>query len=196
MFIQIIQGPVRDADRFNREAERWAADLKPGAVGYQGCTWGLAADRTAFMAARFDSAESAKENSARPEQGDWWAAMEPAFEDVSFLDCDQIDTMLGGGSDEAGFVQVISGRAKDQASARAMLRDAEGQLSQSRPDILGGIMAWHGNDGEFTQIMYSRSEAQARSGEGSPAEAEVDNQYRDMMAIEPTFIDLDEPHFD
>src|SRR4051812_35422127 len=118
MFVQIIQGKVRDEERFNREAARWATDLKPGAVGYLGCTWGVATDGTGFVAPRFDSEDSAKANSARPEQGEWWAGMEPAFDGVSFHDCSQIDSMMGGGSDDAGFVQVIQGRVKDQGAAR------------------------------------------------------------------------------
>lgn len=196
MFIQIIQGPLCDPGRFNAEANRWPTDLKPGAAGYQGCTWGIGADGTGFLSARFDSEASAAVNSKRPEQGDWWDAMEPAFERVSFIDCDDVDTILGGGSDHALFVQVIQGRVKDQDAARAMLREAQGPLAEARPDILGGTMAWHGADGEFTQIMYFTSEEAARSGEVSPTEEAVDAQYRDMMAGEPTFIDLPNPRFD
>lgn len=196
MFLQIIQGQVRDAAVFDREAERWPVELKPGATGYLGCTWGLTADGIGFLAAGFDSEAAALANSGRPEQGEWWAAMEKVFADVSFRDCSEIDTMMGGGSDDAGFVQVIQGRVKDQGSARSMMRDAEGQLADSRPDILGGVMAWHGDDGDFTQIVYFRSEAQARSAEDNPGESDVDDQYNDMMAVEPTFFDLAAPRFD
>jgi hypothetical protein len=100
--------------------------------------------------------------------------------------------MMGGGSDTAGFVQVIEGRAKDRESARRMMRDAEGQLTRDRPEILGGLVAWHGDDGEFTQVVYFRSEDEARAGEAEGA----DQRYQDMMAGEPTFIDLRDPHFD
>ena len=196
MFMQIIQGRVTDSDRFLAEAGRWPIDLKPGATGYLGCTWGVASDGTGFVAARFDSKEAATRNSQRPEQAAWWQRMAPAFGDVSFHDCTDVDTMVGGGSNEARFVQVIQGRAKDQAAARIMLRDSEGQLSEGRPDILGVVMAWHGDTGEFTQMVYFRSEQDARAGEGSATDDEVDNQYRDMMAVEPTFIDLTDPRFD
>lgn len=199
MFIQIIQGHVSDPDRFQEHVERWSTDLKPDAAGYLGSTWGLAEDGTAVLAARFDTAASARANSEREEQGAWWADMEPAFDDVAFLDCDPVDTMMGGGTDDAGFVQVIHGRVKDPDAARAMLRDAEHRLADARPDILGGVMAWHGDEGDFTQLMYFRSEEQARAAERGPtdpAEEEMDSQYRDMMATEPTFVDLREPHFD
>ncbi|MCU1498980.1 MAG: hypothetical protein JWM47_2933 [Acidimicrobiales bacterium] len=196
MFIQTIQGRVDDADRFTSEAERWPRDLKGGAAGYLGCTWGVSPDGTAFLAARFESDQAAKANSERPEQGEWWSAIEPAFEDVAFHDSTEIDTMMGGGSDQAGFVQVIQGRVKDEAEARAMMQGAQAMLSQARPDILGGVMIWHGDGGGFTQIMYFRSQEAARAGEQGEMDPEVGAQYEQMMAAEPTFIDLTEPRFD
>ena len=196
MFVQIIKGKVNDPATFNREAERWSTDLKPGATGYLGTTWGVAADNTAFVAARFESEAAARANSERPEQGEWWAGVESAFDDVSFQDCAEVDLMMGGGSDEAGFVQVIEGRVKDQAAARAMLTEMDGRLAEMRPDILGGAMAWHGDDGTFTQLVYFRSEADAHTGESATSDTEVDNEYQNMMATEPSFIDLTEPHFD
>lgn len=196
MFIQIIRGPVRDRDLFHREAQRWPEELKPGATGYLGCTWGLGSDGVGVIAARFDSAAAAESTSGRPEQSAWWERMSKAFDDVTFHDCAEVDTMLGGGSDRAGFVQVIEGRAKDEPSAREMLRSAEGRLTEARPDLLGVVMAWHGDGGGFTQLVYFSSEADARVGERSEAENDTDDQYREMMAIEPTFTDLAKPRFD
>jgi hypothetical protein len=196
MFVQTITGKVRDRDRFEREAARWPAELKPGAVGYLGCTWGIAADGTGFLAARFESADDAKHNADRPEQGEWWSEMEPAFDAPEFQDCAMVDTMMGGGSDDAGFVQVITGRVKDEAAARTMIADAEEQLSSTRPDILGMTMAWHGDGGGFTQLVYFTTEAAARAGERDGADEDIDRQYQDMMAAEPTFIDLTDPRFD
>jgi hypothetical protein len=195
MFIQIIRGALTDPERFQAEASRWGRDLKPGAVGYLGATWGVTADGTGFLAARFDSADSARANSERPEQGEWWAGMEPAFADVSFVDTSDIDTMMGGGSNDAGFVQVIQGRAKDQAAARSMLASVEPELRQARPDIAGVTMAWHGDDGSFTQIVYFDSEGAARGGESGEAD-DTARRYEEMMAETPTFLDISDPHFD
>lgn len=192
MFVQIVEGPLADVERFRREAGRWSAELRPGAVGFLGATWGVSPDGTGVLVARFASEAAAAANSNRPEQGAWWEAMAPAFERVTFRDCETVDTMMGGGSDDAGFVQVIEGRAKDRESARRMMREAEDQLSQDRPEILGGLVAWHGDDGKFTQVVYFRSEDEARAGEAGGA----DRRYQDMMAGEPTFIDLRDPHFD
>jgi hypothetical protein len=192
MFVQIIQGPLADVDRFHREAGRWSAELRPGAVGFLGATWGASPDGTGVLVGRFASAAEAAANADRPEQGAWWEAMAPAFEQVTFQDCETVDTMMGGGSDDARFVQVIEGRAKDQESARQVMREAEGELAENRPDILGGLVAWHGDDGEFTQVVYFRSEDEARAGEAGGA----DQRYQDMMATQPTFIDLPDPQFD
>jgi hypothetical protein len=196
MYVQIVTGKVTDRDTFLRESERWPAELKPGAPGYLGCTWGVGTDGTAVIAARFESADAAKRNSDRPEQGAWWEAMQPALTSPQFQDCAAVDTMMDGGSDDARFVQVIRGRVKDEAAARSTIAEAQDRLGESRPDILGGVMAWHGDGGGFTQLMYFRSEAEAHAGEQDLADTDVDNEYREMMAEPPTFIDLTEPHFD
>jgi len=196
MFIQIISGRISDPEHFRRQHERWIEELKPGASGYLGSTSGITPDGVGVVVARFESAAAAKANSERPDQGAWWTDTEKAFEDVEFQDCQDVDTMMGGGSDEAGFVQVICGRVKDEASARTMLAEADDRLGDMRPDILGGLMAWHGDGGGFTQVMYFRSEDEARSGETSGADEDLDRDYREMMDGEPTFLDLTSPRFD
>ncbi len=196
MFVQVIEGTVRDPDRFRSQAARWPEELKPGAPGYLGATWGVDDDGRAVLVARFDSEESARANSGRPEQGEWWSAMEPAFESVTFHDCPEVDTIIGGGSDEADFVQVVDGRVKDRDAARRQLRGSEEQLHRARPDILGALFAWHDDGDGFTQLVFFRSEDDARSGESAMEEQDVDDGYREMMASEPTFIDLRDPRFD
>ncbi len=195
MFLQIIQGTIADRATFEHEADRWAAELKPSAAGFIGGTRGVTPDGIGVLVARFESDEAARANSDRPETTEWWRSMEKAFDAASFKESYEVDTMLGGGSDDAGFVQLIQGRVKDKSAARAMLIGAEGQLVQGRPDILGGLMVWFGNSGEFTQVMYFRSEEEARAGELGEAEEELDEQYRDLMEGEPTFLDLPNPSF-
>jgi len=196
MFVQIVTGRIRDRDRFDRECARWPAELKAGATGYLGCTWGVGTDGTGVIAARFESADAAKQNGARIEQGEWWQQLEPAFAAPTFHDCASVDPFMGGGSDDAGFVQIIRGRVKDEAAARALVNRAQDQLASSRPDILGGVMAWHGDGGGFTQLMYFVSEVEAHSGEQDLGDSDLDQQYLDMMAEPPTFIDVIDPHFD
>src|SRR3954451_706037 len=134
MFIQIISGRISDPEHFRSQDERWIDELKPGASGYLGSTSGITPDGVGVVVARFESAAAAKANSERPDQGAWWTDTEKAFEDVDFQDCADVDTMMGGGSDDAGFVQVIRGRVTDQSDARAMLAEADDRLGEMRPD--------------------------------------------------------------
>src|SRR6476646_11447436 len=137
MFVQVISGKVTDRDAFERLGERWDEELRPGAVGYLGVTEGTTDDGRFFVAARFESPEAAAKNSARPEQGAWFAAMEKVVDDVTFHDCSRIETLFGGGKDNAGFVQVMRGQVNDAAKADEMFShsaDAEKVLGAVRPD--------------------------------------------------------------
>jgi len=168
MFVQVISGKVTDLDAFERLGERWDEELRPGAVGYLGVTEGTTDDGRFFVAARFESPEAAAKNSARPEQGAWFAEMEKVVDDVTFHDCSRIETLFGGGKDDAGFVQVMRGRVKDLAKANEMFAhaaDAEKVLRSVRQDVIGEVVAIHDDDDGYTDIVYFTSESAARSAE-------------------------------
>jgi hypothetical protein len=194
MFIQVIEGRVRDEQGLRRQLDRWVDELAPGATGWLGTTAGVADDGTFIAAARFESADAAKANSERPEQGAWWEETAANLEgDVAFHDCPQVDTFGGGGSDDAGFVQFIQGRA-DREQVAATGREVEAALRKARPDVIGGIFAWPG-DGTFTQIVYFTSEDEARKGESTdfaPEEAEAMQRAIGLLQVE-RFVDLRNP---
>ena len=126
MFIQIIEGEVKDAALMERQIESWRRDIKPGAKGYLGSTSGVTPDGRSITLARFESEAAAKTNSERPEQGRWWSETAKAFAgDPTFYDCREVDTVFGGGSSDAGFVQVIQARAKSQEQMRSRRADME-----------------------------------------------------------------------
>lgn len=194
MFVQLIEGRVRDEDGLLRQLERWREELAAGATGWLGTTAGVADDGTFIAAARFESAEAAQANSERPEQGAWWEETAGNLEgEVSFKDCPQVDAFGAGGSDDAGFVQFIQGRA-DREQVAATGREVEDVLRRTRPDVIGGIFAWPG-DGTFTQIVYFTSEAEARKGESaemSPEDAEAMGQA--MSLVQPErYVSLSNP---
>lgn len=196
MFVQIIQGKVRDRDLLERQAAVWQQQIRPGAQGYLGTTRGVTADGTAIVIARFESQDAARANSERPEQTAWWEATAPAFDgEVTFHDCSDVDVMFDGGSDMAGFVQVMEGRAVDPAAMRAAGQSMEGDLRASRPDILGGIVAWHG-DRDFTQVVYFTSEDDARKGESTMEDDADTAQWQSMIDGPMSFLDLRKPLFD
>jgi hypothetical protein len=196
MFIQVVQGTVSDAAALKRAVERWQTELAPGATGWLGTTAGVTADGRAIAVVRFASEDDARLSSDRPEQGEWWAATSGLFgDDVEFHDCSEVITFGGGGSDEAGFVQVIQGRVNDEAKLREMMAQADEQMSQVRPDVLGGTVALH-VDGGFTQVVYFSSEADARAGEKSEQTPEAESRNAEMMSVftgPPTFFDLPQP---
>lgn len=196
MFIQVVQGKVADAELLGRRMEAWQRDVKPGAQGYLGSTGGITPDGRLILLARFESEEAARANSERPEQGAWWSETAPAFDgEATFHDCPEVDLIGGGGSNDAGFVQVMQGRAKDQEEMRRRAREMEPQLEGSRPDVLGGVVAWHG-DGSFTQAIYFTSEAAAREGEKSMQDDDVAAELMALIDGEMTFFDLPDPQLD
>jgi len=194
MFIQVIQGKVQDAAAVRRQLERWVEELGPGATGWLGSTAGVAADGTFVATARFESEEAARANSGRTEQGAWWEAMSALFDgEPTFRDCATVDMINGGGSDDAGFVQVIEGRA-DRQRLLDEAPDAEEFIARVRPDVLGETTAWPG-DGSFVQIVYFSSEAAAREGERFQLAPEDAERFDQLVALLPAdrFIDLSDP---
>jgi hypothetical protein len=196
MFAQVIQGRVSDAETLKRQWERWDRELKPGAVGYLGSTAGIADDGEFIAVARFESEEAARRNSDKPEQTEWWTETEKCFEgEVKFYDSSDTDLFLDGGSDDAGFVQVIQGRVKDREKYTEMERRAESWLRENRPEIIGGLRAWQQND--FTHTVYFTSESEAREGERKETPPDLAAEFGDWQSeIEDMkFIDLREPWF-
>jgi len=195
MFIQVISGKVKDVAAFERLGDRWEAELKPGATGYLGVTEGTTDDGRFVVLARFESKEAAQRNSERPEQGDWFAEMEKVVDDVTFHDCSRIETLFGGGKDDAGFVQVMQGRVKDAAKADAMFKraaDAEKVLGAARPDVIGEVVAIHDDGDGYTDAVYFSSEAEARANEKKemPAEAQAMMQEFESALEVDEFLDL------
>lgn len=197
MFIQVIQGTCNDGDRLHQRMDLWRDQLEPGASGFLGGTYGLTDDNEFIGVVRFDSKESAMRNSARAEQGAWWAETEKCFDGpVTFHDCDDVHLMLDGGSDQAGFVQVIQGRISDPEKFRMMMDRPMDMLHEQRPEIIGGTMAVD-QDGFFTQTISFTTEAEAREGEQKEMPAQMRGEMDDMQTsmTDVSFHDLHHPWF-
>jgi hypothetical protein len=198
MFVQVIQGDVKDPDGLRTSLDRWVEDLSPSADGWLGTTWGTYGEKSFIALARFESADAAKQNSGRPEQGDWWAEVTSSIDgEARFADYDDVILLGPGGSDDAGFVQVMQGRVADVERERTMTRDfAQQPIMDFRPDILGGVAAF-GDDGSFVQAIYFTSEAAAREGEKRPMPREMQQMMEQSQAntTEIAFIDLTSPVF-
>lgn len=196
MFIQVVQGKVKDPYLLRSELRRWRAEIKPRAIGYLGSTSGVTADGRGIALFRFESEKDAIANSSRAEQVKWWNSTSKAFDGKAVVhDCKEVDTLFGGGSNWAGFVQVIQGRSKNQVAMRRRMTEMESELRVARPDILGGVVAWHGG-GDFTQAVYFTSAYAAHERETAAANDQLNKDYMALFDGQPTFFDLQPPDFD
>lgn len=163
MFVQVIQGRANDPDALEKQWRKWAEQVKPGAEGYLGGTGGVTSDGEFVAVARFESQEAAQRNSDRPEQGQWWSETEQYLDNPTFQDCTEVEEWMGGGSDDAGFVQVIQGPADEDD-----MNEDEQKTAEVRPDLFGGISAKHPDGKTFTTVAYFKDESSAREGESKP----------------------------
>jgi len=193
MFIQVIQGKLADEAGMRAAMDRWERDVQPGAEGWLGTTGGMTDDGTMVAVVRFESAEAARKNSERPEQGAWWAEMEKCFDGpVSFFDCPQVDVWMAGGSDDAGFVQVMEGHTNNADRLRELMRRYADDMHRMRPEIIGATVALHG-DGAFVETVYFTSEAEARAHEQLEPPAEMAEVMSEELIDNVTFHDLHKP---
>ena len=193
MFIQVMQGKTSQRDQLRTLAEAWRDEGGVGAVGYLGGTYGVTDDGDFIGVVRFTSREDAMANSARPETGAFAERMAALMDGpVEFHDCEDVTTFLDGGSDQAGFVQVIRGRTDEPERAKAMVTDT-GELREMRPEIIGGTLALE-PDGTFFQTVYFTDEEMARKGEQLEPPQEVRAELEAIMA-DAAFYDLTTPWF-
>jgi hypothetical protein len=194
MFIQVIQARCSRPEELREFSKSWKADLGPGASGWLGGTFGVTEDGDFLAVVRFESKEAAAANSARPEQGAWAEKIGTYLDGPpTFSDYDDVTLLLDGGSDDAGFVQVIRGNASDPDRAKALMAGSD-ELRRMRPEIIGGTFAL-APDGSFTQTVAFTDEASARSGEQLEPPAEVREGLEGMLSG-ATFYDLRDPWFE
>ena len=195
MFIQLIQGKCNRPNDLRRLLDRWQAELGPSSPGWLGATYGFAEDGTSVAVVRFESREKAMENSAKPEQDQWFNEVQKCYVGpMEFLDCDDVTTLLQGGSDSAGFVQVMRGRVADEARLKGLLDAPHAdELHAARPEILGATLGIT-EDGQFVQTIAFTDEESARRGEQVAMPEEV-RETLDAAMADVTYIDLHEPWF-
>ena len=196
MFIQVIEGRVSDKSGLRRQMDRWEADLRPGATGFLGSTAGVTDDGVGFAIARFESAAAAKANSDRAEQGAWWRETEKCYEGpVSFTESEDVEQFLAGGSNSAGFVQVMkSSGSPSRAEVNELDKQFEKHAATMRPDLIGGLRIWTAEN-SAVEVNYFTSEAEARANEKKepPAElAALFEKYGNVIA-NTEFLDLRDP---
>jgi hypothetical protein len=199
VFIQIIEGRCTRQAELRALADAWRDEVGPTAEGWLGGTYGFTDDDMFVGVVRFTDRDAAMRNSGRPEQQAWAEKMAALMDgSVEFHDCDDVTLMMGGGSDDAGFVQVIRGKVADPSRMKAIMygEESTAMLHEARPDILGGTLAFE-PDGTFIETIAFTSEAAAREGESK----EMPDMPHDVRATleeamqGATFYDLHHPWF-
>jgi hypothetical protein len=190
MFIQVIQARTSRADEVRALLQEWN-DTADDSSGLLGGTFGVTDDGEYIGVVRFESKEKAMANSARPETDAMAKRLAELMDSPpTFRDCDDVTVWGDGGSDDAGFVQVIQGKTDDPDQLKATMTDDTDSLRDERPDVIGGTFALE-DDGSFTTTVAFTDEASAREGEknSSPPEA-----FQTLMS-DVRYYDLREPWF-
>ena len=102
--------------------------------------------------------------------------------DVTFTDSEDVETFLDGGSNDAGFVQIMRGTRRPRPVARDWTPASRRFAADWRPDIIGGIRVWTGPD-SYIEVNYFTSEAEAREGEKKEPPSELAAQAADFEKL-------------
>jgi hypothetical protein len=195
VFIQIIQGKCTRQDEMHALADEWREQRAPSADGWLGGTYGFTDDDMFVGVVRFEDRAKAMANSESPEQGEWAKRMAALFDGpIEFHDSEDVTLLFDGGSDKAGFVQIIRGKVDDPARLRSMMTNEATMLHEMRPDILGATLAIE-PDGTYTETVAFTDEESARSGEQvePPDEVRAELEYAMQGA---QYYDLRHPWFE
>jgi hypothetical protein len=172
MFLQIIQGRATNPPGIRRDLGRWQRQLAADADGWLGSTAGITEDGWSITVVRFASEAQARRNRDRPEQREWWRDASQHLARVISHDAPKVHLYRDGGSDQAGFVQVIQGHSDDLERMAGLGRDHEEVVARQAPHLLGMTVAEHADrPGDFTQIVYFTSEQDARRFAEEPPSA-------------------------
>jgi len=193
MFVQIIEGRTSDAKALMEQADAWPRDVGPGAIGFLGVTSGVTTDGRTIAIVRFEDEASARANSERPEQAAWFEEMAKLYDgEPTFAESSDTTVLAGGGSDDAGFVQVMKSTGVDRAQVEKMDEVFE-RFEHLRPDLLGGLRIWTGPD-SCVDVAYFTSEADARKGEQWELPDELKKVMAELQGPGSTeYYDLTEP---
>jgi hypothetical protein len=193
MFVQVIEGNVRDADLFRQAGERWNTEVRPTATGFLGSMAGVDDDNHFVVMARFEDEASARASSDSPEQTAWYEGFTSCLDgEPTFKESSDVDILFDGASGDAHFVQVMEGKANDRQKAEAMESpEMLEQLHEVRPDLLGGVRVWLPGD-EFVDAAFFTSEEEARENEKKMEFQEGGEQFADAFG-EMTFMNIKEP---
>jgi hypothetical protein len=192
VFVRFIKAEVADVEGLRAHLARGQGQMS-SAVGFLGGTAGITAKGDFIALARFDSADAARANRARLENGKWWRELLTYFDDEPAVKDTERVSVLMAGSDDAGFVQIMEGTGDPDAVA-ALDEQFVAIAPEYRPDIMGGYRAYF-DDGTWADVTYFTSEAEARAGESREMPPEVAKLFEEFGRVAgiTAYHDLSEP---
>jgi len=164
--------------------------------GWLGGTYGFTDDDRFLGIVRFDSGSACKDAAGTSEAATMWAGAEELFDGrCEIHESEDVSMMLNGGSDSAGFVQVMKGRVADADRFRHFMTDTEmtSMLHEARPEIIGATLAIEPN-GTFIETVAFTDEAKAREGEQKDMPADMQADFESAMS-DVEYVDLHHPWF-
>ena len=164
--------------------------------GWLGGTYGFTDDDRFLGIVRFDSGSACKDAAGTSEAATMWAGAEALFDGrCEIHESEDVSMMLDGGSDSAGFVQVMRGRVGDADTLRHITSDTQmtSMLHEARPEIIGATLAME-PDGTFLETIAFTDEDSARKGEQLDMPQEVRDQLMAAMT-DVEYLDLHQPWF-
>jgi len=102
--------------------------------------------------------------------------------------------MTHGEMDSAHFVQVMEGHVSNRRRLDELERESDPILAELRPDLLGSVTAYFGDD-EFAEVAYFTSEAEARRAEQGEMPEDMATKFAEweqLMKVEK-YIDITDP---
>jgi hypothetical protein len=195
MFIQMVQGPCSRRTEMRALVDSWCNAIADE-EGWLGGTYGFTDDNRFVGIVRFTDSRACVEAAQRPGADTFWAeALELLDGPIDIHQSDDVTLMFDGGSEDAGFVQVLQGQLKDAAQMRYLLADQDmtAMLHASRPEILGATLAIS-QDGTFTETIAFTDEALARQGESIRMPEQV-RRTLDTAVADVAYLDLRNPWF-
>jgi len=195
MFIQMVQGRCSRHDEMRGVVDDWCA-MMADRPGWLGGTYGFTDDGRFVGVVRFDSSDACQESSTGDGAAMWWAGAEALFDGPCRIhESEDVSMMLDGGSDSAGFVQVMRGRVGDADTLRHITSDTQmtSMLHEARPEIIGATLAME-PDGTFLETIAFTDEDSARKGEQLDMPQEVRDQLMAAMT-DVEYLDLHQPWF-
>lgn len=193
MYIQITEGHCTRQDEMRQLVDEACAALADRA-GWLGGTFGFTDDDRYVAVLRFESREAFEELNASEGAAEWMARAEELCDGLQVHESEDVMMLLDGGSDDAGFVQIMHGRIADPDRFRHLASDEMmTMLHRMRPEVIGATLAVE-PDGTFIETVAFTDESSARRGEESNMPPEVAADLGAAMA-DVEYLDLHKPWF-